>query len=104
RPCLPQPDEWSELTVEAQLEDVSSTLSLYRAALEARRRRPEFDGPDVEWYGSPPGCLAFRRPGGLICALNTTEHPVEMPPGTVILSSAPLVDGQLRGNCAAWLI
>nr|WP_235157377.1 glycoside hydrolase family 13 protein [Rhodococcus ruber] len=101
---LPQPDAWSELTVEAQLEDVSSTLSLYRAALEARRQRPEFDGPDVEWYGSPPGCLAFRRPGGLICALNTTEHPVEMPPGTVILSSAPLVDGQLRGNCAAWLI
>ncbi|MFC0448199.1 glycoside hydrolase family 13 protein [Rhodococcus jostii] len=103
-PWLPMPPEWSQLTVEAQLEDVTSTLSLYRAALELRSFRPEFSGPGVDWYGSPGGCFAFRRRGGLICALNATEAPISLPPGEVLLSSAPLVDGQLPPNAAAWLI
>ena len=101
---LPMPREWSTLTVEAQIEDVDSMLSLYRAALELRSARPEFSGTDIDWYGSPPGCLAFRRRGGLICALNTTEVPIALPSGQLLLSSAPLVDGQLPVNAAAWLI
>jgi len=101
---LPMPAEWSTLTVEAQIEDVDSMLSLYRAALELRSARPEFSGTDIDWYGSPPGCLAFRRRGGLICALNTTEVPIALPSGQLLLSSAPLVDGQLPVNAAAWLI
>ncbi|GAA3192043.1 hypothetical protein GCM10020255_091900 [Rhodococcus baikonurensis] len=51
---LPMPAEWSTLTVEAQIEDVDSMLSLYRAALELRSARPEFSGTDIDWYGSPP--------------------------------------------------
>ncbi|WP_424806113.1 glycoside hydrolase family 13 protein [Rhodococcus sp. 27YEA15] len=101
---LPMPAEWAPLTVEAQIEDVDSMLSLYRSALELRGTRPEFSGPDVDWYGSPPGCLAFRRRGGLICALNTTDAPIALPAGQLILSSAPLVDGQLAVNAAAWLV
>lgn len=101
---LPMPREWSTLTVEAQIEDVDSMLSLYRAALELRSARPEFSGADIDWYGSPPGCLAFRRRGGLICALNTTEVPIALPSGQLLLSSAPLLDGQLPVNAAAWLI
>ncbi|MFV9456435.1 glycoside hydrolase family 13 protein [Rhodococcus sp. NM-2] len=103
-PWLPMPPEWADLTVEAQLEDVTSTLSLYRAALELRSLRPEFSGPGVDWYGSPAGCFAFRRRGGLICALNATDAPISLPPGEVLLSSAPLVEGQLPPNAAAWLI
>ncbi len=45
-PWLPMPAEWAGLTVEAQLEDVTSTLSLYRAALELRSFRPEFSVPE----------------------------------------------------------
>ncbi|PBC40274.1 alpha-amylase [Rhodococcus sp. ACPA4] len=101
---LPMPPEWSTLTVEAQLEDVDSMLSLYRSALELRSSRPEISGADIDWYGSPPGCLAFRRRGGLICALNTSDVPISLPAGDVILSSAPLVDGLLPVNTAAWLI
>lgn len=101
---LPIPARWSDLTVERQLEDMDSTLSLYRAALELRARLPECSGDEIDWYGSPPGCFAFRRRGGLICVLNATEAPIQLPPGTVVLSSMPLVDGLLATDSAAWLV
>ncbi|WP_331852557.1 glycoside hydrolase family 13 protein [Gordonia insulae] len=101
---LPIPESWVRFTVEAQLEDVGSTLSLYRQAIEMRYDRPEFDGDTVEWYGAPEGCLAFRRSAGhLICALNTSDVPVPLPPGEILLTSYPLMDGQLAPNSAAWL-
>ncbi len=101
---LPMPDDWDRFTVEAQLEDIYSTVSLYRQAIELRYARPEFSGDRVDWYGAPDGCLAFRRPGGLICALNTTAAPVPFPHGQILLVSLPLVDGMLAPNSAAWLI
>ncbi|MEJ9079367.1 glycoside hydrolase family 13 protein [Gordonia malaquae] len=101
---LPIPAEWASLTVEAQLEDIFSTLSLYRQALELRYNRPEFSGDTVEWYGAPDGCIAFRRPGGLICALNASDVPVPLPPGQVLLVSTPLDAGLLPPNTAAWLV
>ncbi|AVM00321.1 alpha-amylase [Gordonia iterans] len=101
---LPIPADWNRFTVETQLEDVYSTLSLYRQAIELRYARPEFSGDRVDWYGAPPGCLAFRRPGGLICALNGTTSPVPLPHGQILLLSLPLVDGMLAPNAAAWLV
>ncbi|MGV9712288.1 glycoside hydrolase family 13 protein [Gordonia sp. NPDC003424] len=102
---LPIPDSWTRFTVEAQLEDVGSTLSLYRQAIELRYARPEFAGETVDWYGAPEGCLAFRRSEGrLICALNAGDVPVSLPPGEILLTSYPLVDGQLPANSAAWLV
>lgn len=101
---LPIPADWAGLTVEAQLEDIFSTLSLYRQALELRYARPEFSGDTVEWYGAPEGCIAFRRSGGLICAMNASAEPVPLPPGQVLLVSTPLDNGLLPPNTAAWLI
>jgi alpha-glucosidase len=102
---LPIPSEWSGLTAEAQLEDIDSTLSLYRQAIELRKNRPEFAGEGIEWYGAPEGCLAFRRSmGKLVCALNAGPTPIGLPPGDLLLSSKPLVDGKLAPNSAAWLI
>lgn len=103
-PWLPMPEQWAALTVERQLENVESTLSLYREALELRSTRPEFSGDEVAWYGSPPGCLAFRRDGGLTCALNTTDVAIPLPPGEVLFASAPITDGTLPPNTAVWLI
>jgi alpha-glucosidase len=102
---LPMPLEWAPLTVEAQLEDEDSMLSLYRHAIEIRKTHAAFAGTEVEWYGAPPGCFAFRRKGGgLICALNTTPAPVPVPPGEVLLSSVPLMeDGSLPPDAAVWL-
>ncbi|MYR05991.1 DUF3459 domain-containing protein [Gordonia sp. SID5947] len=103
---LPMPGSWARFTVEAQLEDIGSTLSLYRQAIEMRYERPEFEGDTVEWYGAPEGCLAFRRSvGHLTCALNTGDVPVPLPPGgEILLTSYPLIDGQLAPNSAAWLV
>ncbi|GAA3958949.1 glycoside hydrolase family 13 protein [Gordonia caeni] len=101
---LPMPADWGRFTVEVQLENLYSTLSLYRQAIELRYARPEFSGDDVQWYGAPDGCLAFRRPGGLICALNTTDSPVPLPHGEILLVSLPLEQGMLAPNSAAWLV
>lgn len=102
---LPMPFEWAHLTVEAQLEDPGSMLSLYRQAIEFRKAHAAFRGDELEWYGAPPGCFAFRRRGGgLICALNTSGALVPLPAGEILLSSAPLVDGQLPPDTAVWLV
>jgi len=103
---LPMPGDWAGRTVEAQLEDPSSTLSLYRQALELRQRHTAFTGTEVEWYGAPPGCLAFRRRGGgLVCALNASGAPVSLPAGQVLLASGPLrpIGDPLPPDTAVWL-
>ena len=102
---LPMPSDWHGLTVEAQLEDASSTLSLYRHALDLRRSHPGFIGDELEWYGAPEGCFAYRRPGStLVCALNTSTVTVPLPPGDPLVCSAPLTeDGQLPPDTAVWL-
>ncbi len=102
---LPMPGDWKALTAENQLEDVDSTLSLYRLAIELRKTRPEFSGDEIEWYGAPEGAIAYRRAEGrLVCAVNTGYQPVGLPGGEVLLSSAPLQDGKLPPNAAAWLV
>lgn len=103
---LPMPQDWAACTVEAQLEDPDSTLSLYRTAIELRGSHEAFDGDKIEWYGAPAGCFAFRRaPGGLVCVLNTSAAAVDLPPGTeVLLASAPLTEGRLAAESAAWVI
>jgi alpha-glucosidase len=105
RPWLPMPAGWEPLTVETQLEDAESTLSLFRHALEIRRSHPGFVGTALEWYGAPEGCFAYRRPGTtLVCALNTSAEPVPLPPGEPLLASGPLSDdGRLPPDTAVWL-
>jgi alpha-glucosidase len=104
---LPMPGDWGGRTVEAQLEDPNSTLSLYRQALDLRRGHNAFTGGEVEWYGAPSGCLAFRRKGGgLVCGLNTSSAQVSLPPGQVLLASGPLpASGDiLPPDTAVWLV
>jgi alpha-glucosidase len=102
---LPMPPEWAKLTVEHQLEDADSTLSLYREALELRGSHAAFAGTELEWYGAPDGCFAYRRKGGgLICVLNTSDVPVPLPSGEILLTSGPLTGTNLPPDSAAWLV
>lgn len=104
-PWLPMPSEYGALTVADQLEDTGSMLSLVRRALELRRTHPGFEGRTLEWFGAPDGCLAFRRAGStLVCALNTSDAPVPLPPGDVLLASGPLDGDLLPPDTAAWLV
>ena len=87
-PWLPTPADYGEQTVARQLEDMTSTLSLYRRAIELRRTHVPDPTVPLEWYGAPPGCLAFRPAGSaLVCALNTSDVAVPLPPGEVLLAS-----------------
>ena len=102
---LPIPPEWESLTVEKQLLNAASTLSFFQQALEIRRSRIEFSGDSVDWLDAPQGTLAFARGAdGLRCVLNAGTNPIPLPDGELILTSAPLVDGELAPNAAAWIV
>ena len=97
------PSDWAPLTVAAQESDAGSMLSLYRAALELRASSPAFGAAELEWLPAPDGCLAFRRPGGLVCLLNLSGAPVPLPEGRILLASAGTAGGSLPDDAAVWL-
>ncbi|MBI3228028.1 MAG: glycoside hydrolase family 13 protein [Mycolicibacterium cosmeticum] len=96
---LPMPADWARLTVAHQEADPSSTLHFFRRAIELRSARAEFDG-DLTWLSDG----IFRRTGGLVCVLNTGDTAVALPTGEVLLTSAPLADGLLPPDSAAWVV
>jgi alpha-glucosidase len=102
QPWIPQPDDWEDLTVEAQLADDGSTLSFYRRALAARRAYAGTAGDAVRLLEAPADVLAFER-GGLRVHLNCGEHAVPLPAGEPLIASGPLVDGRLPADTAVWL-
>jgi alpha-glucosidase len=100
-PWLPIPSSWASLTASAQAADPHSTLSLYRDAL--RLRRSGSATGSLKWLDSPDTVLDFRREGGLRCVANLGTDPLPVPAGPV-LASAPLVDGALAVDAAAWYV
>jgi len=101
-PWLPQPDGWGSYAAPEQLDDPASTLHLYRSAL--RTRRELLLGQDsFAWVDSPADTLAFRR-GSVECWVNTGATPVPLPPGRLLLHSAPdAPEGKLPPASAAWV-
>jgi alpha-glucosidase len=103
-PWLPIPGSWRQLSAEAQEDDPGSTLSLYRAALDLRRRHPALGGGTLTWLDSPTDVLAIERSPGLVVVLNTGEEPVRPAfGGQVLLSSGPLADGAIPPDTTVWL-
>jgi len=100
---LPMPPDWKSQTVEAQLEDITSTLALYQQALALRAQTPTLATNELVWQRAPDGCLAYRRGIDFVVALNASDEPVEMPPGEVILSSGPIATEMLPPNTTVWL-
>lgn len=100
---LPQPADWAALTVERQLSDPDSMLTLYRSALRLRRERPELGDGGLEWLPSPDGVLAFHREPGFTCTVNFGGEPVTIDrPGKLLLSSGPVSGDELPADTAAW--
>jgi alpha-glucosidase len=102
---LPQPGSWRDLSVEAEEADPGSTLNLYRDAIRLRRDLVGESGEDFDWIaGLAPEVLAFRRGDSFVCVVNTGDTPVALPAHErVLLASAPLENGRLPGDSAAWL-
>jgi alpha-glucosidase len=107
-PWLPQPAEWASLSVEAQRDQPSSTLSLYRHALRLRRELDALGDGELRWRTEPGSdLLVFERPGsegqGVLCAVNLGAEPVRVADSPPIIASDPLTaDGQLPADAAAW--
>ena len=97
---LPQPAWYSEVSVEAQENDPSSTLNLYRSALALRKELYQSD--EITWLELGESIVAFDR-GGWVSVTNFSDSSVELPAGEVLLTSAPLDGNKLPGNSTAWL-
>ncbi|MFF7633008.1 glycoside hydrolase family 13 protein [Kitasatospora sp. NPDC008050] len=103
-PWLPQPNSWSELTVEQQAADPSSMLTLYRRALRLRHSEPGLGDGTMAWLPSGPEVLAFTRAPGFACVANLGKEPVALPAHRqVLLSSVELTDHLLPPDAAVWL-
>jgi alpha-glucosidase len=108
-PWLPQPADWKVMSVAAEQGDPESMLELYREALRHHRAQPDLgDGP-MAWLDYPaandadPEVLAFRRGDSLLCVVNLSPAPVDLPPGELILASGELDGGRLPTDTAVWL-
>ncbi len=102
QPWLPQPDDWSALTVEAQERDPHSTLAFYRRALAERRRWATGTGAEVRDLKVAADVLSFRR-GPLTVVVNCGEVNASLPPGAVVISSGPVRGPLLPPDTAVWL-
>jgi alpha-glucosidase len=99
---LPQPPSFAGYAVEAQDGVEGSTLELYRRALRLRRKLLE--GEELQWAPDlPPGVLGFTRCDGWRCVANLSGTAVALPPGEVLIASAPLEDGRLGPDTTVWL-
>ena len=116
---LPQPDDWSGLTVEAQESDPDSMLTLYRSGLALRRDLPELGAGTLTWEqlgDSDQHVVAFRRSDGFLSVTNLGARPCELPPHTAVLLTSEMTPemtptmtptltegGQLPPDTTAWL-
>jgi alpha-glucosidase len=101
---LPQPPHWRTATAEAQAADPDSMLTLYRAALAARRAHPALGDGTLTWSPASPGVLSFAREPGFACVVNLSAEPCELPEdGRVLLSSVPIEGRRLPADAAVWL-
>ncbi|ALE05211.1 alpha-amylase [Arthrobacter sp. ERGS1:01] len=100
---LPQPAWFADAAVSVQDTAADSTLNLYRKALELRRHLQGAE--QLDWVeNANPDVLHFARPDGWNVVTNFGATAVELPAGTVALSSVPLVDGKLPAAATAWLV
>lgn len=100
---LPQPAWFAQHAVSAQNALEGSTLNMYRKALALRRSLQTSE--ELAWItNSNPDVLHFARPNGWNVVTNFGTTAVELPQGTVALSSVPLEDRMLPADATAWLV
>ncbi|MDQ1701371.1 MAG: alpha-glucosidase [Frankiaceae bacterium] len=103
-PWLPQPERWAAVSAEVQSADPESMLSLYRSAIAIRKDQPALLAEEFTWLDCGTDCLSFNRGAEFAFVLNLGPDPVDLPTHeAVLLTSAPLVDGRLATDTAAWL-
>jgi alpha-glucosidase len=102
---LPQPPGWGEYSVQSQRDDPNSMLELYRRLLRLHRELPALGEGEMHWLSTAGAdVLAFTREPEFACVVNLGAVPTDLPDHSrVLVTSIPLVDGQLPTDAAAWL-
>lgn len=107
-PWLSQPKHWSDLSVEAQVSDSTSTLSRVRAAIAVRRARQALLRGDFAWEESlcRDGIVAFRRSlhgeKTVLCVANMGAKPSPRVSGSLLCASGDVSDGVVPPDTTAW--
>ncbi|HEX4527127.1 MAG TPA: alpha-amylase family glycosyl hydrolase [Gaiellaceae bacterium] len=103
-PWLDQPDDWAQLTVEAESNDPDSMLNLYRTGLRMRREAPWGEESTITWLPSSAGVLAFERGPHFTCVVNFGPGPIPVPAGAdVLIASNKLEGGAVPEDTTVWL-
>jgi len=100
QPWIPQPTDWSDVTVTAETGDEGSTLSFYRRALAARRT--VLAGADEATRARADGDVLVIERAGITVVLNAGAEAVPLPGGEVLISS-DRVSETLPPDTAAWV-
>ena len=109
-PHLPQPLWFKDYAVDVEQADPDSMLTLYHAALAIRQESlTATRDTTAEQVDMGPDVVAYTRAavGGrtFTSITNFGTEPVELPGGSVVLTSGPLTpDGQLPTDTSAWVI
>ena len=109
-PHLPQPLWFKDYAVDVEQADPDSMLALYHAALAIRQESlTATRDTTAEQVDMGPDVVAYTRAavGGstFTSITNFGTEPVELPGGSVVLTSGPLTpDGQLPTDTSAWVI
>ncbi|MFM2128317.1 MAG: hypothetical protein RIQ86_830 [Actinomycetota bacterium] len=99
KPWLPLQNQWKEFTVEHELADPSSSLNLYKRALQLRKEY--FVGTGELTWTSTKDLLSYKR-GNIEVLINISDK--ELPiSGKVLLASQPVTD-VLPPATAIWLL
>ena len=99
---LPQPAWFTTYSVQTEEDELTSTLHLYRRALDLRHRLQA--GEELEWVASDvQHLLHFVRPNGWQSVTNFGSELVTLPDGAVVITSSPLIDGKLPPDSTAWI-
>jgi alpha-glucosidase len=100
---LDQPGNWAGLSVEAQIDDPDSMLSLYRRGLSIRREEPWGEHADLAWLDHGDEVIAFTRGERFACIVNFGSEPIELPEGAeVLVASSPLDGGTVAHDTTVW--
>jgi len=103
-PWLPMPERWAAHTVEAQENDPTSFLALYRATLTERRRNRALGDGSLTWLDSGPEVLDFVREPGFRCIVNFGPDAVPIPEdAAVLVHSGDPNSGRVEQDEAVWL-
>lgn len=117
-PHLPQPLWYEHYAADVEELDEKSMLNLYKRALAFRQEHltPSADTDSITWmpasaFGAHDAqVVAYTRPAvgegdhTFACIVNFGPDPIDLPTGTIALSSLPIEGNMLPADTAVWML